>query len=66
MNARKGFDISLTVVMAILIVMVLVAFLGAISTNYTDQFLNFGKNNTNVSLEGITAILGGLKIERNR
>lgn len=66
MNARKGFDISLTVVIAILLVMVLVAFLGTIATNYADQFLEFGKNNTDVSLEGITVILGGLQIERNR
>ncbi|QKQ98891.1 hypothetical protein GKQ38_05210 [Candidatus Nanohaloarchaea archaeon] len=65
MNSRKGFDISLTIIIAFLIVIVLVATLGAITNSYTGKFLNFGNNATNTSLVKSVGLIGGALLERS-
>ncbi|MFB6193000.1 MAG: hypothetical protein ABEK00_02015 [Candidatus Nanohaloarchaea archaeon] len=66
MNTRRGLDISLTLIMAFLIVVALVALLGAITNSYSGKFLDFGKNATNTSLvKSVTVLIGGKAFERS-
>lgn len=65
MKTRKGFDISLTIIIAFVIVIVLVAALGAITNSYTGRFLDFGNNATNTSLVQSALLIGGVAFERS-
>lgn len=65
MKTRKGFDISLTIIIAFVIVIVLVAALGAITNTYTGRFLDFGNNATNTSLVKSMILIGGAAFERS-
>lgn len=65
MKTRKGFDISLTIIIAFVVVIVLVAALGAITNSYTGRFLDFGNNATNTSLVPSGILIGGVAFERS-
>jgi len=64
-KTRKGFDIALTIIIAFVIVIVLVAALGAITNSYTGRFLEFGNNATNTSLVPSAILIGGVVVERS-
>ncbi|WP_347720651.1 hypothetical protein [Candidatus Nanohalovita haloferacivicina] len=65
MSTRKGLEISLSIVMAFMLVIILIAVLGVLTNNYAGRFVDFGGNATNTSLIKSITIISGIRYARS-